>query len=274
MNYISFDLAPFLTRGENVLGVELGNSWYQDQGWYRQPPYYSQSFNGTTKLGCRANQRPANGHGSGGNTCNGGGFAYENPNQLLLLGRIKLASGTTLTVASGPDWTAGVGPITFNSIYDGEHYDARLEQQGWDTAAFAPLSTPDILGTGAKADGKVAAAGHGNTWHNVTVVADADNILINATLSSQLYEPIRVVEEEVPHDTWLWNGSYIYDFGRNMVGVIRLRITSPVAGGTVVLKHAEVKMHPPYGKQALCTRCSPSLRSPHSPKHHTAMECA
>ena len=73
------------------------------------------------------------------------------------------------------------------------------------------------------------------------------NALVNATLSAQLYEPIKVVEAETPHSSWTYNGSYMYDFGRNMVGVVRLRITSPVAGATVTIRHAEVKMHQPYG---------------------------
>eukprot|EP01045_Picozoa_sp_COSAG04_P044243 COSAG04_NODE_14909_length_550_cov_0.949002_1_plen_53_part_01 len=48
------------------------------------------------------------------------------------------------------------------------------------------------------------------------------NALANATLSSQLYEPIKVVEAETPHSSWTYNGSYMYDFGRNMIGEVRL----------------------------------------------------
>jgi alpha-L-rhamnosidase len=35
VNYVAFDLQPFLRPGNNTLGAELGNGWYQDQGWYR-----------------------------------------------------------------------------------------------------------------------------------------------------------------------------------------------------------------------------------------------
>jgi len=215
VNYVSFNITGHLVVGENILGIELGNSWYQDQGWYRLPPYY----------GCTASMRTNNSHGVGGGTCNGGGFAYENPNQLLLSARIKLQSGASLQATSGQDWTAGAGPITFNSSYDGGHYDARLEQLAWDRRAFTPNSG----------------------WVAADLVAPNESIMRNATLSSQLMEPIRVVEEETPHSSWLWNGSYIYDYGRNMVGVIRLKITQPVKGATVTLKHAEVMMHSHYG---------------------------
>ena len=39
-------------------------------GWYQQPPYYYESFNGSLMLGCAKGQRAA--HGNGGGTCNGG----------------------------------------------------------------------------------------------------------------------------------------------------------------------------------------------------------
>eukprot|EP01043_Picozoa_sp_COSAG02_P082948 COSAG02_NODE_21065_length_804_cov_1.320567_2_plen_126_part_01 len=113
-------------------------------------------------------------HGQGSGTCNGGGFAWPNPNQLLLRAKITLATGTVVTHTSGQDgWIAGKGPIVFNSIYDGEHYNATLEQPGWDLPVFTPSS--------------------GRTWMPAAVVEDSDNALANATLSSQLYEPIRVV---------------------------------------------------------------------------------
>lgn len=58
---------------------------------------------------------------------------------------------------------------------------------------------------------------------------------------------IGVVEENAPVSvTPLADGSHVVDFGRNLAGWTRLRVTGP-KGATVVLKHAEVLMHPPYG---------------------------
>jgi alpha-L-rhamnosidase len=219
VNYVSFDLAPFLTVGQNVLGVELGNGWYQEQGWYQLPPY----------MGCSSAALPKN-HGQGTNTCNGGGFSYSSPNQLILQANVILNSGATLHASSGPGWTSGVGPIVFDSLYDGEHHDARKEQPGWDSPGFKPAAD----------DG----------WIPASIVTSGENMLANAKLSSQLYEPIRAVEEVAPVDSWIANGgsSYIFDFGRNMVGVVRLQITRPVRGQNITLQHAEVKMHLPFGK--------------------------
>ena len=217
--YVNFNLTSFLSVGENVVGVELGNSWYQENGWYQQPPY----------MGCNTKAQPGR-HGQGSGTCNGGGFSYPNANQLLLKANIKLMNGSVMSLHTdgGGDWLSAAGPITFDSLYDGEHYDARLEQPGWNS----------VVGYNPSVGGWIAAQ----------AVAPTDNVMSKAVLSSQPYEPIRVVAEETPHASWTWNGSYIFDYGRNMVGVVRLRISNPVAGATVTLRHAEVKMHPPYGE--------------------------
>ena len=230
VNYVSFDLAPFLTAGaDNVLGVALGNSWFSLAGWYQQPPY----------LGCDAKATAAS-HGQGTGTCNGGGYSYDVPNQLLLSARVVLASGAELSLTSGAaGWTAGAGPITSDSLYDGEDYDARLEQPGWD----AP-------GRFEWAEGAAARTALGALpWAAAAAVPDASNVLLNSTLSAQLMEPIRVVQKEGPVARWLSPGgnSTIFDFGRNLVGVVRLRVRQPVAGRTVTLRHAEAAMHPPYG---------------------------
>jgi alpha-L-rhamnosidase len=246
-NYVAFDLAPFLHVGGNVVGVELGNSWYQQQGWYQLPPYYYEDRGLKVTLGCSTAASPSH-HGQGTGTCNGGGFAWPNPNQLLLRAKITLTTGAVITHTSGQGWTTSNGPVVFNSIYDGEHYDARLEQPGWDQLIFNPPLD--------------------HVWTSALIVNDTDNALANATLSSQLYEPIRVVEEEVAHSTWISNGSYIFDFGRNMVGVIRLKITQPVAGRTVTLKHAEAKMHPPFGP-ADGSLYYGSLRNAHATDYYT-----
>jgi alpha-L-rhamnosidase len=221
---VTFDITPFLVAGSNnVIGVELGNAWFAQQGWYQLPPY----------MGCSSAASPNN-HGQGSGTCNGGGFSYDVPNQLILSAQVTTKGGqnehdTTTRLTSGnTGWTAGAGPITFDSIYDGEHYDARLEQPGWDTPAFKPAATA--------------------SWIAATAVKDSKNPLVNATLSAQLYEPIKVVAQETAVSRWIGpNNSFIFDFGTNMVGVVRLSITNPDRGRTVTLKHAEATMHPPYG---------------------------
>ena len=39
-------------------------------------------------------------------------------------------------VPAADDWVATAGPIVFDSLYNGEHYNASMELPGWSTAAF------------------------------------------------------------------------------------------------------------------------------------------
>ena len=50
--------------------------------------------------------------------------------------RITYEDGTTEVIRSERDWKTSSGALIFNSIYTAEHYDARLEQKGWNTADF------------------------------------------------------------------------------------------------------------------------------------------
>ena len=58
------------------------------------------------------------------------------PPTLLLKMVITHADGTQEEICSDAHWKYALSPVTFNSIYGGESYDARLEQKGWNTAAF------------------------------------------------------------------------------------------------------------------------------------------
>ena len=40
---------------------------------------------------------------------------------------------------------------------------------------------------------------------------------------------------------------FVVDFGQNLAGWVRITLRNQKAGSTVQLKHAEVRMHPPYG---------------------------
>lgn len=53
--------------------------------------------------------------------------------------RVTYTNGTVDTVAATSNdgsWTTAAGPITADSVYDGETYDSRLEQPGWSSPGF------------------------------------------------------------------------------------------------------------------------------------------
>ena len=99
--YNTYNVTEQLRRGENVVGILLGNGFYNVQGGrYRKLQI---SFG---------------------------------PPTLLFELVINYEDGTCTTVHSDNDWKYDFSPVTFNCIYGGEDYDARREQKGWNQVGF------------------------------------------------------------------------------------------------------------------------------------------
>ena len=176
--YVAYDVTRELRQGENVIGVLLGNGWYNHQStavWYFD------------KAPWRA--RPK--------------FCMDL--------RITYEDGTEETICTGQDWKTTLSPVIFNSIYTAEHYDARLEQPGWDSPGFDDSKWARPLNTGAP----------------------------SANITVQALHPVRNVEK-IPavSMTRFSNRNYLFDFGRNISGVTAIKVRGE-AGTTLRLIHAE-----------------------------------
>jgi hypothetical protein len=101
--YNTFDITGLLKKGENVAGVILGNGFYNQQGGVGRYSKLKVSFGAPT---------------------------------LFIKMNIRYSDGTSQVISSDNTWKYSMSPITFNSIYGGEDYDARLEQQGWNSSGF------------------------------------------------------------------------------------------------------------------------------------------
>lgn len=131
--------------------------------------------------------------------------------------RLEYTDGSVAWVATDSTWLAHPSRITFAEIYDGETDDARLEQPGWDTAAFHP-----------------AEAGP-EAWQAATVVPAKEPEIL-----AQYFQPIRTertlsavkITEPRP-------GTWVLDFGQNMSAIPHLRVRG-AAGTEVNLRFAEV----------------------------------
>jgi len=99
--YNAYDLTEELKKGNNTVGVLLGNGFYNEQGGRYKKMQVS-----------------------------------FGPPTLFLKIFITYADGSKEEIISNKDWKYSPSPIVFNSIYGGEDYDARLEQPGWDTPVF------------------------------------------------------------------------------------------------------------------------------------------
>ena len=144
-----------------------------------------------------------------------GWFSYgrqQQPPVLLFQMDIELASGKRLSVVSGPSWKGKNGPITSDSVWDGEVYDARLGTAGWDSPGF------DDSG-----------------WKAAQSVDGPKGVL-----SAGMMPPIRVVDTLVPVGvTNPRPGVYVFDMGQNFAGWAQLRVRGP-RGATVTLRFAEL----------------------------------
>jgi alpha-L-rhamnosidase len=112
VQYQVHDVVSSLKRGENVLGLVLGEGWYCGVlGWGSKRQNY-----GT---------RP----------------------QLIARLEIVLRDGSSLEIVTDSAWKTSIGPILENDFLMGESYDARLELENWsrpgyDDAAWQPVVAP------------------------------------------------------------------------------------------------------------------------------------
>jgi alpha-L-rhamnosidase len=98
--YTVHDVTNAINKGENVLGVQLGNGWYN--------PLPMRMFS-------------------------------KNLREVLTIGKPKVIAqlkleyqdGTSELIKTDLSWKTHEGPIVRNNIYLGEWYDANMEQEGW-----------------------------------------------------------------------------------------------------------------------------------------------
>ena len=64
------------------------------------------------------------------------GQGWNGPYSLLFQLELFYSDGSTSRLVSDTTWKASQGPIASDSIYNGETYDARKEQPGWNTPGF------------------------------------------------------------------------------------------------------------------------------------------
>ena len=143
-----------------------------------------------------------------------GGFRNVYGTDQSFLGQLELtyADGTREIVATDGSWRSAASPIIASGLYDGEDYDAREEQSGWSSPGF------DDSGW------DVAQERHRDP----------------ATLVAPTAPPVRATQELRPVDVLTGpSGSRILDFGQNLVGRVRLRVSGE-AGTTITLRTAEV----------------------------------
>jgi len=184
--YYTYDVTPFLSMGQNVIGLELGHGWNgigSPNEWYWQ-------------------KTPTNG-------------APRTKVKLL----IKYIDGTKQTISSDGTWKTTDGPTLYDSVYSGEKYDARIAkaQKGWNTTSFNDSSWDNVtimnpigsyFGTGLWHGATPAYGGVKEGYKESKIIAmEAEPIIVR-----DIMKPISVQE------SYPGSGVYVFNFSQMHTG--------------------------------------------------------
>jgi len=177
LQYQTYDVTGLLHKGRNAIGVVLGDGWHRGNiGWVRNRNAYGEKLS------------------------------------LILQIEVTYSNGKTERILSDDSWSASTGPIMLSDIYNGETYDARLENKSWSSIGFEDKN-----------------------WQNVKLVD-----LPKTTLICPQGPPVKRIEEIKPIAIIKTpKGETVFDMGQNMVGRVRVKVKG-AAGSVITLYHAEV----------------------------------
>jgi len=125
---------------------------------------------------------------------------------------IEYSDGSHQIISTDESWKVHEGPVVRNNVYLGEIFDARMEIDGWDK--------PGLDDTG---------------WHPAVSASKPTGLL-----EAQQQPPIKITAVLKPVEiTEPEPGKYIFDFGQNFAGWVRLRLKGP-SGTAVKLRSGEL----------------------------------
>ncbi|WEV75311.1 alpha-L-rhamnosidase [Bifidobacterium sp. ESL0800] len=178
----TYDVTDKLNAGGNAMGFWLGDGWYRGRIGFD------------------------------------GGYANYYGDRIGVLAQLEVeyADGTTEKICSNSwdrQWKATLGPIVSSDMYEGECYDARLEQPGWSTYGFDDSAWKPVA-------------------ESFCDPAKIENPEILSIRPQEKHEPVSV--KKIGERSWL------VDFGQNCSARIRLHLHDLASGDTVTLHHVEV----------------------------------
>ena len=176
--YDNYDITKYLMDGENVLGVVLGTGIRNDVGRWNWA-FDKAPFRGYVEYACSVE------------------ITYKN--------------GGVSVIENDETVKAKESPIIFDSIFFGEQYDKRKEEEGWLFPGFD--------------DSGWKNAEYGEVLEGVPTESVAEPI----TTQYQL-KPVRILKEK---------GGFVYDFGENCAGLCTLKIKNAKRGQVIKLYYAE-----------------------------------
>ena len=102
LQYQTYDITDMHISGENTVGAIVGNGWYKGRFF------------------------PEGGYEN----------IYGDRMSFLCEIRITDRDGNVTVIGTDETWKSAASPIISGNIYDGDVYDASMEQKGWSTPEF------------------------------------------------------------------------------------------------------------------------------------------
>ncbi|WP_321347554.1 family 78 glycoside hydrolase catalytic domain [uncultured Draconibacterium sp.] len=169
--YLAYDISDQMVSGANTFGAILGN------GFYNPAKHWD--------------------------------LGYGSP-RLLMQVHVTYTDGTEDVIMSNESWKVSKSPILMDMVFYGEHYDARLEQDGWCTADFDD-----------------------SAWENAVLrKAPEGKLMAHTAHPDKVYETLEPVRIEK-----MYNGNYKVDFGVEISGWVRLKNVEGPEGHKVEINY-------------------------------------
>lgn len=169
--YLAYDIKNQLKKGKNTAGSMLGN------GFYNPAKHWA--------------------------------LGYGTPRFLAQI-YITYTDGTEEIIVSDESWKAAKSPVLMDMVYYGEHYDARLEQPGWNASGFDDSAWQNAV-IRKTPEGKLAAH-----------TAQTDKVM-------EQLKPVKIEKLE--------NGNYKVDFGVEVSGWVKLHKVKGPVGQKIDIKY-------------------------------------
>ncbi len=218
--YRSYDVTRQVKRGVNAIGAWLADGWYS--GYI--------GFGLLTGIGVEHIGR----------------YTYGKTPALMAQLEIEYDDGSREVVATDPSWkVTGAGPVQEADFLMGEKYDARNEMTGWDKSGFDDSKWEPAIP--AKDNGSAPATFYGfqnpekpgAKLENKGTPVDL-GFARPPKIEAFPGNPVRVTQELKPIAiTEPKPGTYIFNLGQNIAGIIRLKVKGE-AGQEITLRYGEM----------------------------------
>lgn len=139
-------------------------------------------------------------------------YGYDFPKLILQL-LLEYEDDSFEWVITDETWKTKYGPISLNSLYHGEVYDGRKEIKDWNLPEYDD-----------------------SDWENAVIVDPP-----GGKFYSEIYPPIKVTRTLKPIKMWSTKiGTYIYDFGQNFTGWVKIRLKTFESGKELRIRYSEL----------------------------------